>query len=287
MKPLLVCLTLLAAARTTHKPKPQTPPPLPLPIDGRVERDIPYLGADRAERADLYLPAKVAPGERFPAVVVIHGGGWIDGDKAAARELNICGTLAQHGYAALSINYRLGKKDNASAAWPQNMHDCKTAVRWLRKIADRYGIDAEHIGAIGSSAGGHLAALLGVTGPADGLDPTEPFGDVPAGVSCVVDLYGPIQLRAGAIDAKSDMKTSPLTYLDKDDPPFLLIHGTADKTVSIERSREFAAALKKAGIEHELVEIEGAAHTFHLQPKQRDLRPLVLAFFDKHLRPAK
>jgi dipeptidyl aminopeptidase/acylaminoacyl peptidase len=78
---------------------------------------------------------------------------------------------------------------------------------------------------------------------------------------------------------------SPTTYVDRYDPPVLILHGTADKTVDVQQSEVFAAALKKAGVEHELVIVEGAPHTFHLQPKQRDLRPLVLGFFDKHLRP--
>ncbi len=255
-----------------------------LPPDVRVEHDIAYLGTNRAEKADLYLPAKTPAGGKIPAVVVIHGGGWTGGDKASGRELNICGTLASHGYAALSINYLLGKKGSDSP-WPQNIYDCKTAVRWLRVNAGRYGIDAAHIGAIGGSAGGHLATMLCVTQPADGLDPKEPFGDVPANVSCVVDLYGPIQMRTGPIDSHSDMKTSPLTYLDKNDPPVMIMHGTADKIVDIERSRELDAEMTKAGVEHELVIIEGAPHTFDLQPKQRDLRPQVLEFFDKHLKP--
>jgi len=128
--------------------------------------------------------------------------------------------------------------------------------------------------------------MVGVTQPSDGLDPKEPYGNVPANVSCVVDLYGPIQMKTGAMSTEELPVTSPLRYLDKNDPPFLLLHGTADTTVSVERSREFDAALTKAGVEHELVIIEGAPHTFHLQPKQRDLRPLVLAFFDKHLKKA-
>lgn len=254
-----------------------------LPDEVKLEKDISYLGTERAEKGDLYLLAK-SDGKKRPAVLVIHGGGWTGGEKAAAREINICTTLAQHGYAAFSIDYKLGTKGGGPSPWPQNIHDCKMAVRWLRVHADKYGIDPDRIGAIGGSAGGHLAALLGVTGQADGLDPAEPWGDISAKVSCVVDLYGPIQMKTGPITAASDMKTSPLTYLDAGDPPFLLLHGTADKIVDLERSREFAAALQKAGVAHELIEVEGAPHTFHLQPKERDLRPVVLGFFEKHLK---
>jgi acetyl esterase/lipase len=267
----LIALLLLAAAPA-------------LPPDVRVEKDISYLGPDRKEKADLYLPAKIPAGQRIPAVVIIHGGGWVGGDKAMARELNIGGTLASNGYAALSINYRLGAKTNGMTAWPQNLHDCKTAVRWLRVNADRLHLDPAHIGVIGGSAGGHLSAMVGVTQPRDGLEPKEPYGDIPSSVSCVVDLYGPLYMKVGELPAGELPVTAVLRYLDKNDPPFLILHGTADTTVSVERSRELDAALTKAGVAHELVIIEGAPHTFHLQPKQRDLRPLVLGFFDKHLK---
>jgi len=254
-------------------------------VDGvRVEKDIAYLGEKRDEKADFYLPETIPPGKKLPVVLIIHGGGWTGGDKGAAREQNIGNTLATNGYAGLSINYKLGTKGNAGVAWPQNIHDCKTAVRWLRVNADKYHLDGDHIGVIGGSAGGHLAALLGVTGPDDGLEPAEPYGKISTKVNCVVDLYGPIHMNTGPITDQSNPKTSVLTYLDKNDPPFLLLHGTADTTVSIERSRELAAALKKAGITQELIEIEGAPHTFHLQPKQRDLRPVVLEFWGKHLK---
>ena len=283
MKQPLLTLLLLASAAIAAEPKAK-PAPI-LPADVRVEKDIDYLGSDRAEKADLYLPVKLPAGHRIPAVVVIHGGGWTGGDKWSAREWNICGTLAHNGYVVIIINYLLAPNLNAAPAWPQNLHDCKTAVRWLRKNADRYQIDAAHIGVIGGSAGGHLASMVGVTGPSDGLDPKGPYGEFPANVSCVVDLYGPIQLSCGPINDRSDLKTSPLTYLDKNDPPFLILHGTKDGTVAVERSQELAAALQKAGIPSELVIIEDGPHSFHFQPRQRDLRPLALGFFAKHLKP--
>jgi dipeptidyl aminopeptidase/acylaminoacyl peptidase len=111
-----------------------------------------------------------------------------------------------------------------------------------------------------------------------------------------VDLYGPAELleyhdvkwlgKTRAETPELYRAASPTTYADKNDPPILILHGTADTTVALSQSELFAAALKKAGTEHELVVVEGAPHTFHLQPKQRDLRPLVLGFFDKHLKPA-
>lgn len=260
-----------------------------------IERDVAYLPAERTEKADLYLPARRTPGERSPAVVIIHGGGFTGGDKGAAREFNIGTNLAQRGYVGMSINYALATKDKAT--WPQNLHDCKTAVRWLRRNADRLQIDPDHIGAIGGSAGGHLAAMLAVTGPKDGLDPQGPDTAISCRVQCAVDMYGPTDLTVlhdlAMLGKKRDAApelyraASPVTYVDSSDPPILILHGTADKTVDLKQSELFAAALKKAGAVYELVVIEGAPHTFHLQPKQRDLRPVVLGFFDKYLKPVK
>ncbi|MEN9573036.1 MAG: hypothetical protein RL514_891 [Verrucomicrobiota bacterium] len=265
----------------------------------RIEKDIAYLAPDRKEKADLYLPAKAPTSTRHPAVLIIHGGGWTGGDKGAAREINIGTNLALNGYVGLSINYVLAStnKDSAKPTWPQNLHDCLTAVRWLRKNAERLQVDPERIGVIGGSAGGHLAAMLAVLSEKDGFDPKVPYSEFSCRVKCAVDLYGPADL-AGHHDISMLGKraaeapelyraASPVTYVDKQDPPILILHGTADKTVDIAQSKLFAAKLREAGAPHELVIVEGAPHTFHLQPKQRDLRPVVLGFFDKHLKEAR
>jgi len=282
-----------AVTRNVGKSKTRRPVAPPAAPEGVViERDVAYLPADRNEKLDLYLPAARPKTVRSPAVVIIHGGGWTGGDKGAAREINIGTNLALNGYVGVSINYALST--GGKTTWPQNLHDCKTAVRWLRKHADRLQVDPDRIGVIGGSAGGHLAAMVAVTGPGDDLDPAEPYGEFSCRVQCAVDLYGPaVLLERG--DTKMLGKTraeapelyraaSPTTYADQSDPPILILHGTADKTVDLQQSELFAAALKRAGAQHELVVIEGAPHTFHLQPKQRDLRPLVLGFFDTHLK---
>jgi len=258
----------------------------------RIEWDVAYLPPEREEKADLYLPTPTPAGPLRPAVVVIHGGGWNDGDKARPREINLGTNLALHGYVGLSVNYLLSK--SGSVTWPQHLHDCKTAVRWLRKNAGRLHIDPDRIGAIGGSAGGTIAALLAVTGPGDRLDPAGPYGEFSCRVRCAVDLYGPADLlqyhdvkMLGKSRAEAPglyRAASPTTYVDRHDPPILILHGTADTTVAVRQSEILAAALTQAGVEHELVIIDGAPHTFHLQPKQRDLRPLVLGFFDRHLK---
>lgn len=266
---------------------------MPPPPDGVVmEKNVVYLPAGRAETADLYLPAKRTKKDRSPAVVIIHGGGWIRGDKGAEREFNIGTTLALHGYVGMSINYLLATPEKPS--WPQNLHDCMTAVRWLRKNAERLQVDPERVGAIGGSAGGHLTAMLAVLEPDDHLDPKAPYAEFSCRVQCAVDLYGPSDLTKRpnvAMFAKGSAEApelyraaSPIFYVKKSTPPLLIIHGTADKTVDISQSEQFAAALKKVGVPHELVVVEGAPHMFHLQPKQKDLRPIVLGFFDRHLK---
>ncbi|MBI5772351.1 MAG: alpha/beta hydrolase [Verrucomicrobia bacterium] len=260
----------------------------------RIEHDVEYLEAGRKEKGDLYLPAEIPKGHRCPAVLIIHGGGWSGGDKNAAREQNIGTNLALNGYVCFSINYILADSRGTNVVWPQNLHECKTAVRWLRKNAERLHIDPQRIGVIGGSAGGHLAAMVAVTGPESGLDPKEPYGGFSCRVQCAVDLYGPADLtnwkdiaafrKKRANDPELYRLASPTTHADKSDPPILILHGTADKTVEVRQSELFAEALKKAGVEHELVIIPDAPHTFHLQPRQRDLRPLVIGFFDKHLK---
>lgn len=274
----------------------KNPAPLPTPPDGVViEENVAFLANGRTETADVYLPARRDRGVRSPAVVIIHGGGFTGGDKAAAREFNIGTTLALHGYVGMSINYALASKDKLT--WPQNIQDCMTAVRWLRKNADRLRVDADHIGTIGGSAGGHLAALLAVAESKDKLDPDGPYAEFSCRVQCAVPMYGAYDFternelvmigkpREQAPDLYR--AASPILYLNSKTPPMLLLCGTADSAATVAQSERFAAALKKVGVEHELILVENAPHSFHLQPKQRDLRPLVLGFFDKHLKTKK
>jgi len=260
----------------------------------RIEKAISYLPEGRAEKADLYLPPKFDEGKKYPGVLIIHGGGWSGGKRDAEREINIGTTLASHGYVCMSIDYLLHDAASDKPCWPQNLHDCKTAVRWLRANRERLHLDAERIGVIGGSAGGHLSCLVGYTQPKDGLDPAGPYADQSCAVNCVVDLYGPVEFSArDVMPLRNTRAEAPdlykaftvTTYLDTNDPPTLIMHGTADTTVPLAQSELLAAALKEKNVEHQLVVVEGAPHTFHLQPKQKDLRPTVLEFFAKHLKP--
>jgi acetyl esterase/lipase len=259
----------------------------------RVERDVTFLAAERLEKADLYFPKEIPKGQRVPAVVIIHGGGFNDGDKGKAREINIGANLAFHNYVGMSINYKL-RKTKGQVTWPQNLYDCKTAVRWLRKNAEQLQIDPNRIAVIGCSAGGNLAAMLAVTQSEDRLDPTGPYGEHSARVSCAVDFYGPVDLlnyhdvkmlnKTRAENPELYRKASPITYVRKSAAPILIVHGMADQTVSVGQSETFAEALKKAGAKYELVVIPDAEHSFNFQSPQRDLRPVVFDFLDKHLK---
>lgn len=264
-----------------------------------TNKDIPYLGPNREEKLDIYLPDEsfLRP---LPAILLIHGGGWRGGDKADARERNIAGTLASHGYAVFSINYLLNRtgrdtkgKEYTAIAWPRNYYDCKSALRYIRAHADTYGIDPERIAAMGGSAGGHLAMLVGTTAHNEEFNQHGLYTEQPNHVSAIITFYGDFDIRGRPVSsfagstpeetAANEKNASPITHIDANTPPMLIVHGTDDRTVSVERSRMLAAHLESLGLEYEYIEIPDAPHTFHLQPVQRDLRPDVLAFLGKHL----
>lgn len=262
------------------------------PSDIRVERAVTFLPPERQPKADLYFPLLMSKDARLPAVVLIHGGGWTGGKRDASREINIGSTLARHRYVVMSIEYMLS--DNKQTVWPTNLWDCKNAVRWLRQNAARLNVNPDRIGVMGGSAGGHLAAMVALTTPADGLDPVGPLADISCRVSCCVDFYGITDIgtyldtrmlgKTFAEDPKLYRVASPVSYVRSNSPPVLICHGTADTTVSIHQSELFDRVLTAAGVEHHFEVIPGAVHSFDLQPPQRDLRPLVLSFLDKHLK---
>ena len=293
-----------AAAETAPERKPAEKKPaekkrertVVFPDDVRVERDVAYLQADRKQKADLYFPLEMPKDRRLPAVIIIHGGGFNDGDKDRRREITIGSHLARKGYVGMSIDYLLWSKGIQKPTWPRNLQDAKTAVRWLRHHADRLGIDPDRIGVIGGSAGGNLAAMLAVTGPKDGLEPPGDEG-TPASVQCAVDLYGvsdlmnyhdmKMFLKTREEDPESYRRASPISYCDAGDAPVLLIHGTGDDVVDVSQSRTFAAALAKGGVEHELIEIPAAPHTFDLDYEPFDVKGTVFRFLDTHLKGSK
>jgi acetyl esterase/lipase len=272
--------------------KPKKPRAVVFPEDVHVERNVAYLAANRPQKADLYFPLE-RPGGRMPAVIIIHGGGFNDGDKDRRREINIGSHLARRGYVGMSIDYLLWSKGITIPTWPRNLHDAKQAVRWLRHNADRLGIDPDRIGVIGGSAGGNLAAMLALTDPDDGLEPPDDDA-TSTRVRCAVDLYGAVDLlnyhdmkmflatRLEAPDAYR--QASPISYASPGDAPVLIVHGTGDTVVDVSQSRTLAAILEAHGVEHEYVEIPDAPHTFDLDYAAFDVATVVFRFLDRHLK---
>jgi acetyl esterase/lipase len=303
---MLTLAAFLCAADTAPVVKPSAEPAsedtpaalkkIPVyPKTVAVLKDVAYLGGTRKEKADIYSPLDHDRTKPLPGIIVIHGGGFNDGDKARGRELNISENLALKGYVCMSINYKL-RRVKGQVTWPQSVYDAKAAVRYLRKEAANLGVDPDKIGVIGCSAGCNLSMMLATTGAADGFDAVkgEPYQDVSARVACAIGFYGAVDLM-NYHDMKMFAKTreeapelyrkgSPITYLDAQDPPMLLVHGTADVTVPLSQSETYLRIAKEKGAPCALEVIPDAPHTFDLQPRQRDLRPLVAGFFDQHLK---
>ncbi len=272
------CFLLAAFAGAAESPKSKVAPKSqrPLPPGVTVRRDLPYSesGHER-QKLDLYLPANA---KNAPLVVWIHGGGWQNGSKDRSPAL----MLLSHGYAVASINYRL----SSHAQFPAQIEDCKAAIRWLRAHARQHGYDPDRIAAWGSSAGGHLVALLGVTGEVKDFDRGENPG-VSSRVQAVVNFYGPSELLTmdAQSGANSKMKhnapdspeakllggpiqehkerarqASPLHYISPDDAPMLIVHGDSDPLVPVKQSEVFFAALKKAGVDASLYIVKSGGH---------------------------
>ena len=262
--------------------------PKPVALMGvQVVRDLEYVpGGHERNRLDLYLPEKAA--RPRPVILYVHGGGWQGGDKSNGPAFR----FAAKGYAVASMNYRFSQH----ATFPAQIYDCKAAVRWLRANARKYGLDADHIGAWGGSAGGHLVALLGTTAGVKELEGPGGNEEQSSRVQAVVDWFGPTDfLTVGAKETRTQLlggdpqtnkekalKASPMTYVSKDAAPFLIMHGDEDQTVPIAQSETFAAALKKAGADATFVVIKGGKHGGALFTNAESMK-LIEDFFARHL----
>lgn len=280
----------------------RVPPPAPAAEVNRAS-DITYAVMDgQPQRLDLAWPKTPGP---HPLVVLIHGGGWSAGDKSAYQaEVRL---LAGQGYAAATINYRLASAPRN--IFPAAVEDVRCAVRWLRSNAATYGIDPSRIAALGISAGAHLAAMLGTAADVRGLDGACPLLDVSPAVSAVVAFAGPHDIRtAGTLDGgqrsmvenflgvppEADMErallASPAVHASAGDPPFLLIHGTADDVVPIRQSRSMRESLHAAGVPATLIELPGVGHSipeFSAESRFRVSTCTTLTFLRERLRPGR
>jgi acetyl esterase/lipase len=239
-------------------------------------RDLEYGHAGRtAMRLDLYLPEK--KDALLPLIIWVHGGAWRGGSKDnPGPALQFTG----EGYAVAQVGYRL----SGDAIFPAQIFDCKAAVRWLRANAKQYRLDSNRFAAWGGSAGGHLVALLGTTGGVKELEGDVNQLQTSSRVQAVIDWFGPTdflqitnvshnsefnavdapvtELLGGTVAEKTQLaaQASPITFVTKDAPPFLIIHGDQDQTVPIKQSQLFYNALKKAGVDATFIPVKGAGH---------------------------
>jgi len=279
-------------ASSTASPSPVT---APATQQARDLKDLVYTTVPRALKLDLYLPAAQAP---VPVVVWVHGGGWQGGDKAIASGHAALRQMAR-GYAVASLEYRL----SGETAFPAQIEDCKAAVRWLRAQAPTYGLDPQRIAAWGSSAGGHLVALLGTSAGVAALESgAQGSQGQSSAVQAVVDWYGPVdflQMDPSHLAADSPESrllgctvtacrdrvalANPITYIDPLDPPFFIQHGSADGTVNPLQSELLHRALTAAGVPSTHVVLPGAGHGGAAFSEPANLA-LIEAFLDRHLK---
>jgi len=264
-----------------------------------IDTDIVYYKAPEKDlMLDIYWHDNTD--ENFPLIVWIHGGAWRAGGKKGGGK-----RTAEHfldkGFNVASVSYRLSQ----DAIWPAQIIDCKAAIRWLRANSDKYNIDADKIGVWGSSAGGHLVAMLGTSSEIVEWDQHGDHQEVSGKVQAVCDFYGPTNfLRMNdepgnmdhdAADSPESMligapiqenpelvqKANPITYVSGNEPPFLIVHGDSDPLVLHSQSVYLEAALKEKGIEVELITIEEGGHG---GPGFREQNDKVEAFFNKNLK---
>jgi acetyl esterase/lipase len=229
---------------------PQTPSP--------THADVVYAIAEGQKlRLDVYEPRKHSV--PAPGIVLIHGGSFIEADRSVMDD--DAAELAHAGFVAFSIDYRLLQPHHRPVRnpWPAQLQDCQSALRWIREHAAEYRVDPDRIGAYGHSAGGALAALLGLTDSAASADPS-----ISSRVQAVVDLSGVSDFTSdfdpdgdalfaalfGGTEAQVPAvwrDASPVYQVRPGDPPFLIVHGTRDQDVAIHQSLELVEALKKAG----------------------------------------
>ncbi len=261
--------------------QPATPPAPAIPPGVAAHRDLPYVENGHARQVlDLFVP-EGASGPR-PVIVWVHGGGWAAGDKAGCPPLRQ--GFAQEGYAIASVNYRLSQH----AVFPAQLEDCKAAIRWLRANAKKYGLNPDRIGVWGSSAGGHLVAMLGVTGDVKTFDVGAQLEQSSA-VQAVMNDYGPTdftQMDAHRIPSATAVhstptspesrligvsiadpankakveRANPITYVNRGDAPFLINHGDQDPLVPHHQSELLVAALQSAGVPVRLNTVKGGGH---------------------------
>lgn len=284
----LTLILLLAAGLHGQTPDPGI----------KSELDVAYDTRSPKQKLDLFYPS-ISSGVGYRGMVIVHGGGWRGGDKGGGQWRQLPLEFAKRGYVAISVNYRL--TDEAPS--PAQINDVKAAVRWLRANATRLSLDSNRIGAYGNSAGAHLVAMLGLAKASDGLEGDGPHPEKSSQIQAVLASATPTDfapwlesakypgsaldpLFAGPEETKAERvrQASPISYARADAPPFLLIHGTADRTVPIVQAQRLADALRKAGAkEVRYMIFDNKGHGV-FQSQRLLTYPAMFAFFDEALR---
>ncbi len=278
---LLLACSVLALQAQSARPAP-------------IQPDLPDLVfADYVEpplRLDVYIPEGEGP---FPGILFIHGGGWRNGDKSPCAWAQ----LKQSGYVVISIQYRL----TPNMVWPANLYDCLRAVKFARaQLPTRAKLDPDRLAVMGSSAGGHLALMTGLSDMADTGD-SQVWKASNLGIKAVVSLFGPTDLRSiaqrpeilGFFPAGTPeeqvmqglTQASPILWVDEADPPVLILHGTADKVVPYQQSVDLLARLEAAKVEAKLVTYEGAGHGQLTTPGMPTPTEVIVEWLDARLKP--
>lgn len=282
LQSMIVAIVAVGATVACNARRPE------ITADIDVERDVIYAERDDGPlRADVYRPRA---GDMHPAVLLVHGGSWRRGSKE--RMASVAARLAEHGYVAVSIDYRLAPKHK----FPAQIYDCKAAVRWMRSNAAALRIDPDHIGGFGYSAGGHLVALLATTSPADGLEGPVEDSAPPSRIEAAVAGAAPTDLRqflynptfylflGGSKEALPETyaAASPISFVTPDDPPMFLYHGRGDWMVDVSQSQSMVTSLLRAGVPAAYHEAPGG----HFRTFLDDEEPVraAVAFLDQWLK---
>jgi len=266
----------------------------PAAAEIEFKKDVAY-GTGQGETLALDLAAPKGLDHPAPGIVWIHGGAWQGGNKGEFG--NLIRESARAGYVAVSINYRLAPKH----IFPAQIEDCKCAVRWLRANAEKLHVDPKRIGVVGSSAGAHLAMMLGAMDSGDGLEGNGGWGDASSKPQVVVSYAGPTNLASpypdvskslvatflgGTLADKPDTYrlASPITYVNPGDAPMLLIQGTKDPLVPYEQAYQMAEALTKVGVAGRVELLLLAGHGWEPKDNARVMRA-TFEFLDRYLKP--